>query len=66
MCCKGFGYGTCPMTEHNADYREQGYKPRTPKELYDDSPMNPEKKKKEEEDKKKMQNYMAILEDCVR
>jgi hypothetical protein len=53
------------MTEHNADYREQGYKPRKSDELWERSPMNPEKKK-EEEDKKKMENYMAIPEDCVR
>ena len=30
-------------------YREQGYKPRPAKELWDDAAMNPKNKKKEKE-----------------
>lgn len=39
-------------------YRNQGYEPRHPQELWDNSPMNPEKKKKKPDD--------SILEDSVR
>lgn len=29
-------------------YREQGYEPREPEELWDESPMNPKNKKKKQ------------------
>ena len=46
------------------EYREQGYTPRKSDELWEKSPMNPEKKK--DNDKKKMENYMETLEDYVK
>ena len=41
-------------------YREQGYKPRPAKELWDDAAMNPKNKKN------KQSTDTEFLEDCVR